>query len=120
MCFSEIIRDAGPGVQQLVHRMLSKNGIQDSDISQRLDDIEKLLVEMFGVGGKMMIVATLSKLCEEYSLDLDLVYGNSLLIRLNQLKDRIIVDKLTPKHYRKIVDTTSFEDKTGTAAAWTD
>src|SRR5713101_880988 len=116
MCFSEVIRNSGPGVQSVVHRLLSKKGILESDISQRLGDVEGSLVELFGVGGKMMVVQTLSKLCEEYSLNLDLWYGSSLSNRLDQLKDRILVEKLVPKHYRKTVDTTSFEDKTGASA----
>ena len=102
----------------MVISFLARRGIPESEISQRFEEVEKALVQLFGAGGKIMLVDALTSLCEEYSLHLDLLYGNTLSNRLDQLKDRILVDKLTPKHYRKTIDTISFEDKTGTTAGW--
>ena len=103
----------------MVRHFLFKKGIKESDISTRFEDVEAVLVQIFGQGGIVMITETLRRLCQEYSLDLELSYGSSLSNRLDQLKDRILVDKLTPKHYRQSVDTSSFEDNTGTTAGWT-
>jgi len=103
-------------VGQMVFRVLSRAGIDESDISTRLRDVEKIVIEMFGAGGKIMIISTLSKVCDEYSLRLDMSYATSLPDRLEQLKERILVERLLPKRYRQDIETTSFEDKAGTSA----
>jgi hypothetical protein len=107
-------------VKQVVDRCLLKAGISESDISTRFGDVEKAVTEMFGAGGRIMIISTLSKICDEYSLRLDISYANSLHDRLEQLKERILVEKCLPKRYRRVIETTSFEDKAGTRAPWTD
>jgi hypothetical protein len=120
LCFGEVLQNAGPGVKQVVDRFLSKAGISESDISTKFGDVEKVVTGMFGAGGRIMIVSTLSKICEEYSLRLDMSYATSLHDRLEQLKERILVEKLLPKRYRRTMETTTFEDKAGTHAPWTD
>ena len=54
-------------MRQVLDRFLSKAGISESDISTRFGDVEKVVTEMFGAGGKIMIISTLSKVCDEYS-----------------------------------------------------
>jgi len=100
--------------------LLERRGVPGSEISPRFNEVEKAITELFGAGGKVMLVRALTFLCEEYSLGLDLQYGSSLSNRLEQLKERVLVDRLMPKHFRKTVDTSSFEDKTGVSAGWTD
>jgi hypothetical protein len=107
-------------VKQVVGHFLSRSGVSESDISTRFGDVEKVVTQLFGAGGRVMIVSTLSKLCDEYSLRLDASYATSLQDRLEQLKERILVERLLPKHYRKALETTRFEDKVGTHAPWTD
>ena len=119
-CFGEVLQNAGPGVKPAVDRFLAKAGISEADISSRFGDVEKIVTQVFGTGGRLMIVSTLSKVCDEYSLRLDISYATSLHDRLEQLKERILVEKLLPKRYRKAIETTSFEDKAGTHAPWTD
>jgi len=114
------LQNAGPGVKQVVDRFLTKAGISELDISTRFGDVERVVTGVFGAGGKIMIVSTLSKVCDEYSLSLNVSYATSLHDRLEQLKERILVEKLVPKHYRRAVETTTFEDKAGTHAPWTD
>ncbi len=120
LCFGEVLQNAGPGVKQVVDRFLSKAGISESDISIKFGEVEKIVTGMFGAGGRIMIVSTLSKVCDEYSLRLDIAYGTSLHNRLEQLMERILVERLLPKHYRRTIETTTFEDKAGTHAPWTD
>jgi hypothetical protein len=67
-----------------------------------------------------MIVSTLARICDEYSLRLDISYATSLHDRLDQLKERILVEKLLPKRYRRLIETATFEDKAGAHAPWTD
>ena len=119
-CFGEVLQNAGPGVKQVVDRFLSKAGIYESDISIKFGEVEKIVTGMFGAGGRIMIVSTLSKVCDEYSLRLDISYGTSLHNRLEQLMERILVERLLPKRYRRVIETTTFEDKAGTNAPWTD
>ncbi len=116
LCFGEVLQNAGPGVRQVVDRFLSKSGISESDISTRFGDVEKVVTDMFGAGGRI----TLSKVCDEYSLRLDISYATSLHDRLEQLKERILVERLLPKRYRRAIETATFEDKVGTHAPWTD
>jgi len=115
-CFGEVLQNAGPGVKQVVDRFLSKAGISESDISIKFGEVEKIVAGMFGAGGRIMIVSTLSKVCDEYSLRLDISYGTSLYNRLEQLMERILVERLLPKHYRRAIETTTFEDKAGAHA----
>jgi len=117
-CFEEVIGHMGPGVKGTINYLLERNNIDRSDISTRFKDFEEVLVKVFGVGGETIMVATLGKLCEEYSLSLDLSYASSHGERLEQLKERIMVDRLLPKHYRKIVETRGFEDRSGSLAPW--
>ena len=107
-------------MRQVVDRFLSKSGVSESDISTRFGDVEKVVTEMFGAGGRIMIISTLSKVCDEYSLRLNISYATSLHDRLEQLKEGILVERLSPRRYRKAMETATFEDKAGTHAPWTD
>jgi hypothetical protein len=107
-------------VKPVVDRFLGKAGIAESDISTRFADVEKAITQIFGAGGRIMIISTLAKVCDEYSLKLNISYASSLHDRLEQLKERILVEKLLPKRYRRTMETTTFEDKAGTRAPWTD
>ena len=107
-------------MRQVVDRFLSKSGVSESDISARFGDVEKVVTEVFGAGGRIMIISTLSKVCDEYSLRLNISYATSLHDRLEQLKERILVERLLPRRYRRATETATFEDKAGTHAPWTD
>jgi hypothetical protein len=109
----------GPGVKGTINYLLERSKIDKSDISTRFKDFEDVLVKVFGVGGETIMAATLRKLCEEYSLRLDLSYASSHAERLEQLKERIMVDRLVPKHYQKRIETRDFEDGSGSLAPWT-
>lgn len=109
----------GPGVKGTVNFLLERNHIERSDIGTRFKDFEEVLVKVFGVGGETIMAATLRELCEEYSLRPDLSYASTHAERLEQLKERIVVDRLLPKRIRKRADTTGFEDSSGSLAPWT-
>jgi len=120
MCFDQAVQVLGLGVKDTIHYYLEKRHIRKHEISARFEDVENALTYLFGQGAKSIMVLTLSRLCEEYSLPLELEYASSSSERLRQLIDRILVDKLLPKHYRKRLDSDAYEDKLGTYAPWSD
>jgi len=90
------------------------------DRALRREALEGVLVELYGQGGRSVMIGTLAKLCEEYSIPLNLGYSDSLGNRMAQLTENILMQKLIPKHFRKDVDTRAFEDKSGSYAGWSD
>ena len=109
----------GPGVKGTVNYLLERSHIEKSDIATRFKVFEEVLVKVFGVGGETIMAATLRQLCEEYSLRPDLSHASTHAERLEQIKERIVVDRLVPKHYRKRIETRDFEDRSGSLAPWT-
>lgn len=120
LSFDKALSMMGDATRELVYSFLSKKGIEKGDISARFEDVEKTLVQLFGQSSRFTLVATLAKLCEEYSLSLNLDYASSPSIRLRQLEEQIRVEKLLPKHFTSRHDTRTFEDKTGIMAPWSD
>ncbi len=120
LCFDTVLNTLGEGMRRLVYDFLARRGISKEDVPSRFDDIERLLVELYGQGGRSVLIGTLARLCEEYSIPLNLEYSDSLSNRMNQLTENILIQKLVPKHFRKDVETRMFEDKTGSLAGWTD
>ena len=65
LCFEEVLETAGPGVRGTVDRFLSMKGIAESDVSTRFAEVEKIVTDMFGAGGRLMMISILSKVCDE-------------------------------------------------------
>jgi hypothetical protein len=120
LCFDRVLSTLGEGMRRVIYDFLARKGIGKEDVSSRFQDIEGLLVELYGQGGRSVLIGTLAKLCEEYSIPLNLGYSDSLSNRMTQLTENILMQKLVPKHFRKDVETRIFEDKTGTLAGWMD
>jgi hypothetical protein len=119
-CFDQVLGSMGEITKRMTYDFLARRGISREDVSSRFEEVERLLVSLYGQGGRSVIIGTLAKLCEEYSIPLNLSYSDSLSNRKTQLVENILMQKLTPKHFRKDLDTTMFEDKTGSYAGWTD
>jgi hypothetical protein len=120
LCFDQVLSTLGEITKRITYDYLARKGIAREDLSSRFEDVERLLVELYGQGGRSVMIGTLTKLCEEYSIPLNLGYSDSLSNRMTQLSENILMQKLLPKHFRKDVDTRMFEDKTGSYAGWTD
>jgi hypothetical protein len=120
LCFDQVLSTLGERTKRIVYDFLARKGISREDLSSRFEDVEGLLVQLYGQGGRSVMIGTLAKLCEEYSITLNLSYSDSLSNRMTQLTENILMQKLLPKHFRKDVDTRMFEDKTGSYAGWTD
>ena len=110
----------GERTKRIIYDFLDRRGIGKEDLSSRFEDVEGVLVELYGQGGRSVMIGTLAKLCEEYSIPLNLGYSDSLGNRMAQLTENILMQKLIPKHFRKDVETRTFEDKTGSYAGWSD
>lgn len=110
----------GEVTKRVTYDFLARKGIDREDLSSRFGEVEALLVQPYGQGGRSVMIGTLARLCEEYSIPLNLGYSDTLSNRMVQLTENILMQKLVPKHFRRDVDTTSFEDKTGSYAGWTD
>jgi hypothetical protein len=119
LCFEEVLNSLGDTTKRIVFDILRRRGVGKEDVSSKFDEVERVLVEMYGQGGRSVLIGTLQKLCEEYSIPLNLNYSDSLVNRLSQLTENILMQKLIPKHFRKQVDTRTFEDKEGVFAPWT-
>ena len=120
LCFDQVLSTMGEVTKRVTYDFLARKGIARVDVSSRFGDVEALLVQLYGQGGRSVMIGTLAKLCDEYSIPLNLGYSDTLTNRMSQLTEDILMRKLTPKHFRKDVDTTTFEDKTGSYADWTD
>lgn len=120
LCFDQVLSTLGEGTKRMIYGFLSRRGIAKEEVSTRFEDVEGLLVQLYGQGGRSVMIGTLAKLCEEYSIPLNLSYSDSLGNRMTQLTENILMQKLVPRHFRKDVDTRSFEDKSGHFAGWSD
>ncbi len=120
LCFDQVLSTMGEVTKRVTYDFLARKGIGREDVSSRFGDVEALLVRLYGQGGRSVMIGTLAKLCEEYSIPLNLGYSDTLSNRMSQLTEDILMQKLMPKHFRKDVDTSTFEDKTGSYAGWTD
>jgi len=115
-----VLSTLGDRTKRIIYEFLSRRGIGKEEVSSRFEDVEGLLVELYGQGGRSVMIGTLAKLCEEYSIPLNLSYSDSLGNRMAQLTENILMQKLVPRHLRKDVETRMFEDKTGSLAGWSD
>src|SRR5436309_9202973 len=120
MCFDEAIEILGAGIKDTIYYHLARKHIQKPEIGVKFQEVENTLEFLFGQGAKSVMVLTLERLCEQYSLPLRLEYASSLTERLQQVIEKILVDKLVPKHDRKRLDSDKYEDKLGSYAPWTD
>jgi hypothetical protein len=120
LCFDQVLNSLGERTKQTIYTILAKRGIDKNSLSSRFQDVENVLVEFYGWGGRSLLIGTLSKLCEEYSIPLNLSYSDSLNNRMIQLTENIMMQKLVPRHYRQQMETRTFEDTSGVQAPWSD
>ena len=117
--FEQVLDSLGETTKRIIYDVLRRKGIGRDDVSSRFEEVERVLLEVYGLGGRSILIGTLAKLCDEYSIPLNLDYSDSLVNRLSQVTENILMQKLIPKHFRREVDTRSFEDKQGAFAPWT-
>src|SRR5437660_12925155 len=106
LCFDLVLTTMGEITKRMTYDFLARKSVCRDDLLSRFEYVENLLVSLYGQGGRSVIIGTLAKLCEEYSIPLNLPYSDSLSNRMAQLTDHILTLQLFPTHFRKHVDTT--------------
>lgn len=100
-CFESTLEGMGSTVRDVIYDFLQKKGISRPDISNRFDDVVKVLTETFGSHARIIIYKTLVELHQEYSMRTDFTYQDSLQDQLNLLRDRVVADHLYPKRSQR-------------------
>lgn len=118
LCFDRAIAALGEGIKKTIYYYLARRKISRDSISERFDEVESALRELFGASAKSIMISTLMELSEEYSLSLHLEYAETHKTRLKQICSRVLIDMILPKHHRKLQDIDAYEDKTGKLAPW--
>src|SRR5437879_11895218 len=104
LCFDQVLTSMGEITKRMTYDFLKRKGVGREDLLSKFEDVENLLVSLYGQGGRSVIIGTLARLCEEYSIPLNLAYSDSLIIWIAQLLENILMKKLSPDHFRKVVD----------------
>ena len=100
-CFRNALDGMGPTVRDVIYDLLSKKGIEQSEISSRFDDVVAVLTDSLGASARVLIYRTMTLLCQEYQVRADFNYQDSLRDRMVLLRDRVVVDHLYPKRVQR-------------------
>jgi hypothetical protein len=100
-CFRNALDGMGPTVRDVIYDLLSKKGIEQSEISSRFDDVVAILTDSLGASARVLVYRTMTLLCQEYQMRADFNYQDSLRDRMVLLRDRVVVDHLYPKRVQK-------------------
>ena len=99
LCFNMAVDQLGPIAREAIVEQFGKRGIQPREIGSRFDEAARILVEK-GTIGRMVVYKTLVEVCQEYSFPVDFTQGDSLGEKFVFLKERVLVDRMTPRHLR--------------------
>lgn len=100
-CFRNALDGMGPTVRDVIYDLLTKKGIEHSEISSRFDDVVVILTDSLGTSARVIIYRTMTLLCQEYQVRADFSYQDSLRDRMALLRDRVVVDHLYPKRVQR-------------------
>ncbi len=100
-CFESALEGMGKTVRDVVYDFLEKKGIARAEVSNRFDDVVKVLTETFGSHARIIIYKTVVELHKEYSMRTDFTYQESLRDQISLLKDRVVSDHLLPKRSQR-------------------
>jgi len=100
-CFRNALDGMGPTVRDVIYDLLSKKGIEQSEISSRFDDVVAILTDSLGASARVLVYRTMTLLCQEYQMRADFNYQDSLRDRMVLLRERVVVDHLYPKRVQK-------------------
>lgn len=87
----------GSTVRDVVYDHLEKSGVPRSDISEKFDDVVRILTESFGGSARVIIYRTIVELHQQYSMRANFTYQDSLRDHLSLLRERVGTDHLVPK-----------------------
>ena len=102
-CFITVVEDMlGRTVKDEILQLLERNGIRQSEISSRFDDVVEVLTRSFGNPARVLVYKTVTELYKEYSLRTGSSFGESSRDQVAQLREKVVSDLLKPKHYTSI------------------
>ena len=102
-CFTTVLEDIlGRTVREEIFQLLEKNGIKQSEISSRFDEVIEVLARVFGTSAQLLVYKTVAELYKEYSLRTGSSFGESSRDQVAQLREKVVSDLLKPKHYTSI------------------
>ncbi len=105
-CFITVVEDMlGRTVKDEILQLLERNGIRQSEISSRFDDVVEVLTRSFGNPARVLVYKTVTELYKEYSQRAGFTFGESLRDQIALLKERVISDLLRPRHGPSIDDS---------------
>ncbi len=100
-CFRNALDGMGPTVRDVIYDLLAKKGIEPPEISSRFDDVVAILMDSLGASARVLIYRTMTLLCQEYQVNADFSYQDSLRDRMVLLRDRVVADHLYPKRVQR-------------------
>ena len=100
-CFRNALDGMGPTVRDVIYDLLSKKGIEQSEISSRFDEVVAVLTDSLGASARVLVYRTMTLLCQEYQMRADFNYQDSLRDRMVLLRDRVVVDHLYPRRVQR-------------------
>ncbi len=100
-CFESALEGMGSTVRDVIYDFLERKGVNRADIASRFDDVVQILTNTFGGSARIIIYKTVVELHKEYSLSPNFTYQDSIRESLNILKDRVVMDHLTPRLAQK-------------------
>src|SRR5260370_42102321 len=100
-CFRNALDGMGPTVRDVIYDLLSKKGIEQSEISSRFDDVVAILTDSLGASARVLIYRPMTLLCQEYQMRADFNYQDSLRDRMILLRERVVDDHLYQKRAQK-------------------
>ena len=112
VCFNVALDRMGPLVREAVVDQLRKKEIRESEIAIRFDDVMRVLGEKFKTTGRVIAYNTLVEVCEEYSFPVDFTQSDPLDEKFVFLKDRVLVDRLTPRHAQSKIREMQYQTPT--------
>jgi hypothetical protein len=99
-CFDSALVSMGGPIRDWVYDFIEKKGIPRGEIPARFEDVIHTLLERLGNSARVIAYRTMVQLYQQFSLNPDFAYQDSLIDKYNLLKDRVVTDRLTPKLVR--------------------
>ena len=99
-CFDSALESMGGNIREWVYEFIEHKGIQKTDIPTRFEDIMKMLLERLGTGARVIAYRTMTGLYQQFGLNPDFAYDESLIDKYGLLKERVVTDRLYPKAVR--------------------
>lgn len=99
-CFDSALESMGGNIRDWVYEFIEHKGIPRTDIPSRFEDVMKTLLERLGTSARVIAYRTMTGLYQQFGLNPDFAYDESLIDKYSLLKERVVTDRLYPKTVR--------------------